>query len=349
MSRFAIASILIAATAAAQASVPPQRFLPSDYKNAVHVDLKAMRDLGIWEDLEASVLKMAFTQIEKECGFPLAHLDRLTMVADPGEPGGEASRMQELMVLEGNAELGQPGDVTGGGWQAEQVGSFAVRRRDGFREELFLQPRPTLQVRGTAEPLAALLADDAHRGLPSADVMSLTSGKGVKLAWFVFDVTHPMLQQAVLGKLLPGADWPADGAPTFLCVRVVATGEDDDPQIAVEATLRHAKAGEGVAVSDKAAKGFLTQLADDPRMRMVKPLLQKVGQRTEGADLLLRLDLGRARNAVGQLATLAVPLFARAGGAEVVETEVVVEPPPPPPPEPEPKPKPQPKPGGGGN
>lgn len=350
MRRLPITSILIAATAAAQAPIPPQRFLPSDYKNAVHVDLEAMRDQGIWEDLEASVLKMAFGQIEKECGFPLARLDRLTMVADPGEPGGPASRVQEIAVFEGNAELGQPGDLARGSWQEDRIGAFDVRRSGGFRERLFLQPRPDLQVRGTADPLAALLVDEAHRGLPSADVMSLTSGRGKKLAWFVIDLTHPMLQSAVLDRLAPDADWPADGAPTFLCASVVATGEADDPHVAVEAVLRHAKAGEGVAVTEQAAKAFLARLAEDPQMRMVKPLLQKVDQRTEGADLVLRLDLGRARDAVGQLATLAMPLFPRAVAAQpaqVEEIEVVEEPPPPP--QRKPQPKPQPNPGGGGD
>src|SRR5262245_62758789 len=60
----------------AQSPLTAKSFLPSDYRNVVYANLAAMRDKGIWDELEASVLKAVFQQMEKEAGFELRALDR---------------------------------------------------------------------------------------------------------------------------------------------------------------------------------------------------------------------------------------------------------------------------------
>jgi hypothetical protein len=69
--RAAALAVLCALPLAAQTKLTGKSFLPPDYTNVVSVDLAAMRTLGIWDDVEASVLKVAFKSMEKELGWPL--------------------------------------------------------------------------------------------------------------------------------------------------------------------------------------------------------------------------------------------------------------------------------------
>src|SRR5262245_5325072 len=84
---------LCCALAALPAQSPPtaKSFLPADYRNVAFANLAAMRKQGIWDELEASVLKAAFQQMERETGVGLGALDRVTTVACPGS--GENGRL----------------------------------------------------------------------------------------------------------------------------------------------------------------------------------------------------------------------------------------------------------------
>ena len=140
------------ATLTAQESLTARHFLPQDYKTVLFVDLAAMRDRDIWADLEVSVLKLAFGQIEKEIGFPLDDLDRVTMVMDLGEPkeGGMASSdRRDVRVLEGNKPLPVHESMLTGRWQQERIGKYDAYRRSTILDRVFFQPRPglTLKIR----------------------------------------------------------------------------------------------------------------------------------------------------------------------------------------------------------
>src|SRR5688572_14993740 len=134
----AISSVLSSVTA--QQPPPAKAFLLDDYRNVVFADVKALRDRGIWADFEVSLLKAVFQQMEKEIGFPLSALDRVTMVADPGEQkAGEVvmRNIREVLVFEGNVALGMPNSVQRGSWQEATVGKHTVRRRVTMRPETF--------------------------------------------------------------------------------------------------------------------------------------------------------------------------------------------------------------------
>src|SRR5262245_38116103 len=125
------ASTLCCALAAlpAQSPLTAKSFLPSDYRNIAFVDLAAMRDKGIWDELQASVLTAAFQQMEKEIGVGLRSLDRVTTVADPGS--GEHGRLDapdawRVTVFEGNSKLGLPESVLQN-WTEQKIGAFTVR------------------------------------------------------------------------------------------------------------------------------------------------------------------------------------------------------------------------------
>ncbi|MBL8751896.1 MAG: hypothetical protein JNK15_01240 [Planctomycetes bacterium] len=307
---------LLATTLLAQEAQPKpltaRSFLPDEHRMAVHADIVAMRDRGIWDELQASVMKLAFKQMEKELGFPLASLDRVTMVGEIDGADAERPRTREVLVLEGNTDLAMHDRVRG--WEVFDVGGRDLRR-SGNR--CWVQPDPKLQVQGDESLVRPVLEGKPRAGMPCADVMSLLSGRKDQLAWFVFDVTHPKLRQGSLGQLFPGVEWPAGDAPTFVCLRVVMLGEDDDPHLGFEAVVRHAKEGDGLAVTEKAADEFVARLRDDPKLRLLKPVLAKAEKKRDRTDVVYRADFGRARDAVGLAATLVLPMFSVGEATEI--------------------------------
>lgn len=317
-------SVLVYACSFVASLLPAQKppdakaFLPTDYRNVVFVDLAAVRKKGVWDELESSVLKAAFKQIEKESGIEMKALDRVTAVAVPG-PGEEADRppdQTQVFVLEGNVKLGMSESVRQR-WAEEQVGSFATRVRTSWQREMCVLPKPEVLVTGSEAIVRPVLEGKPNAGLPCADVMSLLSGRSDSLAYFVFDLAAPVVKKHVLGKVFPDAGWPEGQAPVFLCVRVLATGDADDPHLSVEAVLRHTAEGPGMDVSAKAADALLERLAATPEMRALKPLLAKVEKKRDRSDVVYAVDLGRVRDAIGSVAMLAAPLFA--GQTERVE------------------------------
>ena len=336
MRNLLIAICLVGTSAAAQQPLPAKAFLIDDYKNVAFADLKALRERGIWADLEVSVLKVVFKQMEKEFGIQLTALDRVTMVADLGEQEAGAEvvirNIREVLVLEGNAALGMPASVEHGSWQQATVGKHTVRRRDTMRPETFAQPCPEMRVSGATDVIEAALEGKPHAGLPCADVMSLLSGRGDNLAYMAFDVGNPLLRKQALGVLFPGVQWPEDDAPAFLFARVRVIGDADDPHLEVEAVLRHQKEGPGLEASSTAVDGWIERMKKEPKMVAVRPLLQRVEKKIDRADIVLRADMGRTREAVGHVASLVMPLLApREAQAEAAATEVA------PVPAPEPK------------
>src|SRR5262245_44947305 len=160
-----------------QSPLTAKSFLPSDYRNVWFVDLAAMRNKGIWDELEASLLKAAFKQIEKEAGFELRALDRVTMVADLGSGGDDrrdAPDATRVMVFEGNAKLGIPESVRQTHAE-QQIGGFTVHSMRDVDVDWCVSSRPGLLVFGNASVVRPVLEGKPHAGLPSADVMSLLS------------------------------------------------------------------------------------------------------------------------------------------------------------------------------
>ncbi len=326
-----VPALLFVALAIGQEPIPAKAFLLDDYRNVVSVDLAKLRDKEIWGDLEASILGPMFGEMEREFGGPLDALDRLLLVAEFGEPVDDARQIREVRIFEGNTGLPLPNSFQYGNWKKQDMQGREVWCRSGYREERMYQPSEKVQVWGTGLALDPVFEGEKRQGMPCADVMSLLSGKGEVLAYVVLDVTKGPLQQRVLKGMFGDAEWPEGQAPSFLSIRLMATGDADDPHLTVEAALRHATDGEGVAVSDKAIDAFLERARTDPAMRVMQPALKKFTKKRDRADLLLVADLGRSREAVGHVAGIALALL-KPGQPEVVEP--VAKDPPAPPPEP---------------
>lgn len=309
---FLVLSSLLAAQSVKPGSLPMRAFLPDDHRLVAHVDLAAMRARGVWEELQVSALNLAFQQMAKELGFPLEALDRATIAGDlPTDDSGNRRGPRSVFALEGNTELTLSERLRQR--PPETIGNHEVRRGS---HDLSVTIDGKLRIEGDPELVESALTGRPRAGLPCADILSLLSGRADQLAYVVMDVGNEHTDD-VLKQLFKDPTWPEGDAPTFLCLRLLVLGDADDPHLGLEVVLRHAKAGEGLATSEQLADAFLATLADDVRLRPLKPILAKVEKRRDHADLVYRADFGRARVAVGHVATLILPMFASARVQEV--------------------------------
>ena len=315
---------LVAALLPAQDPIAPRAFLLDDHRHTMFADIKALRERGIWDDLEVSVLKLFFEMIEKQSAVKIAELDRVTMTAET--PTQDIRTVKQVAVIENSKKLDLPESITRGIWKKDKIGAFEVHRHPQS-DEVVVCPRPEVRVVGSASIVEPVLEGKPHTGQPCADIQSLLSGRGDNLVYLAIDVSGPVLQKAFLARLLPGVTWPEGDGPTFMLARVRAVGEADDPHLEVEGVLRHGKAGEGLAVTGKAVDEWLEKMKQDPQMRALQPLWPNLVRKVDRTDLVLRLDLGRSRDAVGMLAVLASPMLRPPGqDAKVKDAEAPVAP-----------------------
>lgn len=302
---------LLVATLPAQEPIPAEAFLPPDYRTLYLIDLAAMRERGIWDELDSSILSAALKGLEREAGFPLDHLDRLRASLVVPEDWDKRSPPPHVLVLEGHEQLDLPESVRNNErWQQETIAGFAVRiRMSGDREEVIVQPRSGLRIEGARSLVEPVLMGRRTKSQPAADVLSLLSGRGDNLACLVFDTSAAAARDTILGRLFPDTEWPEGDGPTFLMLRLRALGEADDPRLELEGVLRHAKGDAGLGVSEAAAKRWLEGLAGHPQYGAVKQVWRRIQLQAKGSDLVAKLDLGRARDGLGTLATLLAPLF----------------------------------------
>ncbi|MCA8973800.1 MAG: hypothetical protein KDC98_03725 [Planctomycetes bacterium] len=285
-------------------------FLPDDYNSTAFLDLAALRDTGVWDELDNGVLRLLLQKIEREAGFELALLDRMTIVMQPPEAGDKVQQLRQITILEGNAPLAVPDRIAGSrSYGDDIIGDYVVKRRQAFDDEVFLRPRPEVQILGSTAMLRPRLEGKPATGRPCADILSLLSGKRGSLFHLVVHLGNATVKRRFLGGLFPDAQWPAGDEPQYLMLRLCAEGDEDDPRIGVEAVVRHAVVGEGVVASEKALDLALAKVADRARLRSLQPLLAKLERKLDRGDLVLRLDLGRAREASSWLMRLVVPLL----------------------------------------
>lgn len=309
--RRTLLATLIATPLIAQ-DAPPKltaaSFLPEGHETILHLDLKAFRDRGVWEEIERSVLAAVLRRIEERQGFPLERLDRVRAYAclKEGQP-------LNLYLLEGNAELvlRAPEGVPQA-WREDAVGPYTVFQENPAMGGAFhVQPHPRLLVHGNRELVLPTLEGKAPNGRPSADVLSLLSGRGDNLLYLVIHVADAETRQVTLERVLDHGKWPEDDAPTHLMLRVRTTGDPEDPHLELEAVLRHARGKDGLQVSEDAVRAWLERLQTDRQLGALKALWQSIELRRDGRDLVARKDLGRLRQSIGTLATLLAPMMPR--------------------------------------
>lgn len=327
-----VASILVVTACSALLPLPTLRaqdkpliarqFLMDEYRTVIHADFKLLRDTGIWDEMNGTALKAVVALIEKEMTFSLEKLDRVTSVQAPlAEEGVEPElqrSVQQVTTVEGNGDLGDPDSDEDSRYQIEEIGAHRLLL-DQWGSDSVVQVSPQLRVYGNTVLLRKVLSGKPRAGLPSADVLSFTAGKKNLLAYVVADVKNHAQPREALGRILPDAAWPEDDQPTHMCIRLLATGDEDDPHMVLEWAVRHGKDGAGLVATEKAVAAALQRLRDLKESRLFRPLLKKIDHERDGTDAVWRVDLGRARQAMGMLGTLAPFMFFSS-----VESQVVV-------------------------
>ena len=311
---FCLVSLSLTPLRSQQLSGPD--FVIPGTQTRIAIDLAAVRELGLWADLEASVLGPVLTRIGKELGFPLVALDRFGVsLRQPvdGPLGG-----QQVLVWEGNRELAVPEHYLGAAWQAERVETIEVRRRSRTAgDELFVKVTPALLVHGTAECVESVLRGKQRAAPVPPDLQSLLSGRERRIGWLVFDLAAAAARNRFLVQVM-GADlsaWPAGEMPTHLSAQILVAGDAADPHLQVRVVLRHAKDGDGVAVSQRALDSRVKRMREDPRLQRILPLLAGAAAVRDATDAVVQVDFGRSRDAVAGVATLLLPVIGR--GSEV--------------------------------
>lgn len=317
------AATLAFATSATAQSAAARRFLPQGYKTVLNVDFAKVRTCGVWDDLEASLLKSVFRRLKAVLGSPVEHIDQITMVFEVPEEAAARGRAHNVLAIDGNAPLGTPDDATT--WSVEQKEGRVVRRQG---DDVLVLLADKLLVRGEPALVDRGLAEDGKQGLPDPEVMSLLTGRGDRLVSMVFDLANREIGGNFRRQLFPEAEWPADDEPRALALQVRCHGDADDPQLELLATLRHGRAGKGLDVTAEQGQRWLAKLSEIPQLRGIKKQLAAVEAKREGTDFIARLALGRSREAVG---TFAVIMAAMLQGTPLGESHQVEREPPPPP------------------
>lgn len=340
MIRIASAVLLAASVVLAQQPPTARQFLFDDHRHLAFVDLKKMRESGVWDDVEASALAMLLKSAEQELGFPLDHLDRLTLTSEFRFEDGELQESHDLQMFEGNRALALGAEHQD--WREHEVGSHTLRQSPyGARSVVLVG---NLRVEADQPVLHSVLSGTPRAGAPCADVLSLLADTRGLLVGIASDVGSGGPATRSLQQMLDGADWPEGDGPTFVAIRLRLVGEQDDPHLRCELVVRHREVGDGLAATEKAVTAMIEKGLDEPMLRMLHPVLKKIGYGRSGADAVWQVDLGRSREAIGLVGAL-VPMFllspSDAAAVEVVEVAEEVAPPPPPPPA-------EPEQGGGG-
>jgi hypothetical protein len=300
----------LAATVSAQKPLTAASFMPDEPQAAYCIDLARMREREVWDELEHTLLSTVLRQMEKELGFPLSGLDRMqcwmhvAAGAEPQHP--QPKEMERTLVWEGR--VGLPPAVNGPGWSSEQIGEHAVKLH-GDRQEVYVRPVDGLLVLGARARMEPVLLGKQTGGRPSADFLSLTSGRGDTLLYIYVDLVATRGGRGDFG-FLASMDYPEDDPATHLLLRVRAVGKDDDQHLHLEGVVRHRLGKRGLEATEVAGRKWLEELAQHPRLIALKKTWDEVKITREGPDLVARLDLGRPRDAAGKLAVLGAVIFA---------------------------------------
>ena len=323
------ALVVLAVVIPCQGAAPKAHdFLPNGYGSIMTVDVKKMRDSGVWDELCASQIVRLFVGLyESESGISIDLVDRAAVVHDVVHDGSadvtHATGAYEVVTIEGNADLGDGSQNGFGRYTKTEVLGYTLHQDEWATGQGVLKVSPTLLVYGRASMLVSVLEGKIRGGLPSGDVMSFTAGHKNLLGYFIGDIQKHPQNRDLLERVLPKAVWPKDDEPAFFCVRLFVTGDEDDPHLQLDLSLRHGNDGPGLLVTEHAVAAGLKEWKAMKEMRILLPLLKKVTYERDRTDAVWRLDLGRARGFGGTLGLLAPGFLVYSG---LKEAEAILAP-----------------------
>lgn len=303
---------LCAGSTSAQTPFKAQDYLQDGYRDIVVFDFAQLRKTGVWDELNTGAAKLVIGMLESAIGTPLDRIDRFRMVPCAQQPTATGQQIRgNLMITEANEPFA-PEVIDEEYWVREKVGDHDLLYRKNFPYGS-VSPAPHVRLTGPLKHLRAKLTGARNPGLPCPDIQSLMSArKDGLLCYFVLDLGRDDRRDVL--KNFPNATWPKRDPPQFVLLRFLATGDTDDPHIAMEIAIRHLRPGDGLQVTNRAVTDEMEKLIKNWKYRFFAKPLKARKQVIDGSDLSITFDLGRARTAVGFLEMVAAPWLAEIAG-----------------------------------
>jgi len=339
-----------------QPKLGPRSFFPKEYTGEVYVNMDALLDTDLWEEVERSlVAKPMFAMFRMHFGFRLTDLKEIRIGMVPKKvtyPGGyETYRQQTVTVFTGPKEFALPKPKKQE-WDhnrrtKEQIGGHKVVQEGIDADEdnwaqpmLWVVPKPGCLVYGDKKLMEPVLEGQRRGGVPHPELMAVTVGRR-PLAYYAIKLQYDekFLQNAAP---FPFEWYTEDDKPTFMVLRMKV---DEKTQTSwASLRIRFTNGSKGPARFEEDVKASFKKLDTDrmlKRMAFLKKFTKRLVFKKAGTDLEISCDLGDAKEAA-ELSAFAqmLPLlwYATAGAmpmpavVEAIEEEEELE-------EEEPKPK----------
>lgn len=302
------AVLLFAPPLLGQSTWTASSFFPNEYRSELRLDLARLRAIEVMEGIESSMLAPMLAGFDQAYGFPLRDVTEIRAAIDL--PDGTQKPSAAIFVISGGETVTMPSLRERADQVDElEIGDLMVKRLrpewEGGSTTLYAAPRPGLLVQGDEHLLRPTLAGERKGGVPAPELLRHTTG-GDNLAYFATYVN-----EAMRADMPPGtADWVlADDPLTFVMVRLHSNGDEDDPQITIEALLQCERGTTGPEHLQKQIEAGLETLQKHRQLGALKQHWKKVVVRRDDRDVRVSLALGRPRQAAGTLVQLCAPLL----------------------------------------
>jgi hypothetical protein len=291
------------------AASSPASFVPPSHNCVITVDMAALVETGLLEEMEANpMLGMFLAQAKAGMSMPMDAVKRARIY--PDLPVGDEPSKGGIAILECSDAFKVPE-----GGREEKVGAYTMLvQEDGPAGGLnaWVDVAPGLKVMGSTEMLVPLLSGSQKPGAPDAALTALTRGKG-NLVTFAVKMTEDMMTEDMPFNADAGMPPPESAA---FCLRAVS-GEDDEPRFSMSVRLRFGGedgVAEQVVQMSQMQMGMMAKM---PQMKPFKPMLDKLQMKAEGKDAVMSLELGSTREfvaSIGSLVQNAMMMMMDAGG-----------------------------------
>jgi len=299
----AISPLLLGCGLAAQA-LTPESFRPESPQAEIRIAFDVLKERGIWEELEHSLLAPMLKMAEANLGFGIGQLDDFRIwIRVPADESGQRQRVKRVFVMSG--DIGWPKDTED--WDVSRVGDFEAKSQR--ESDIMVKIGEGMLVQGSRELIEPMVLGKTRPGLPGAEQMSMLAARHPALLHLYADLVAARQSNGDFG-FLTEVDYPEDDPAAHLTIRLAAIGDDEDEQrLELQAMVRHPKGEAGLRVTQQAAKEWIEELESHQQLAGLKHIWSAIEFETKGADLIAKLDLGRPRDAIGKIAQIAVPFF----------------------------------------
>ncbi len=324
-------------TGLAQPQQQPQatahQFLPPNYDCEFYVDVERTLENGIYEALTGPIGSMLVGRFKEVWGFDMDELTRVRGVPVYTEKDGNVQTKQ-IWVLEGSKDVKVPAKFEE--WyevnDLEIGGKEVVSIKSWGEPEIYYQPRDGMIVLGSESLMRQALEGATRGGRPSAELMPLVAQSGV-FAHAIISLNSAMRSDSpeFMKEML------SDGDPlTVMAYRfreIASSDPDDEPTFRIEGAFRFRDGEAGPKKFETVLRKHLKDLEKHKQFGALKKLLRQIEIANDRGEVVVSVELGDERKAIGALQALMIPMMtvrmtevaAEAQVIEIVDTVEVEE------------------------